>query len=468
MICVKNGFAVVYSDFIYLYVRFYDNNCNALTEKILINNENYIHTHDKNFIYLYESEQYYIFTWISGNEYGNGSYVYSRKLDKNYNMIDEQYIISDNPNYYKIDSKIINTDFGYIVCWNLWNSGSTIYVKKFDNNGNQIDEIIKINNDVIPEVIYFKVIKNQNGYLFLLCNESKFYIQQVDFNFSQIDSLYTIINDNHLNKYIDIGCYDNKFVISYTRSNSSYLQYFNNNCEKENEEVEITSALNSVNGNPKILNINNGYLISWMSNSIDSYDIFIDIITFETNNNETNEDILLNFINNINNLLTDIDDIENIKNQISEWITSGIKLESCIDPLNQQNIEWNEKINFILTEFKNNFLELKQFDDRIQNSTELIFNEEEYNNKTITDKTTYLTTLYTQLNNNLEEDLLKLQEVTETINNYKNIGIVLGNAIEEIEKQINDIQCGIENSKTNLNNIILQSEQDKETVKITN
>ena len=47
MICVKNGFAVVYSDFIYLYVRFYDNNCNALTEKILINNENYIHTHDK-------------------------------------------------------------------------------------------------------------------------------------------------------------------------------------------------------------------------------------------------------------------------------------------------------------------------------------------------------------------------------------------------------------------------------------
>ena len=65
--------------------------------------------------------------------------------------------------------------------------------------------------------------------------------------------------------------------------------------------------------------------------------------------------------------------------------------------------------------------------------------------------------------NNLEQDILILENVNQNISDYAKLGVQLGNALEQINTQKENIKNAINNSVINLEHIVeqLQTESNK-------
>ena len=224
-----------------------------------------------------------------------------------------------------------------------------------------------------------------------------------------------------------------------------------------------------------ISNITGGYLVSWYSdeendntgiyakrfmleNSNDSQIFSIEPIITENNRRFTM------FKNNINNLLEDVNIIEDVTTNINMLIQKGINLTDSIIPLEKQHKEWIDKIDENILFLKNIFDELKEHDNRITSTTEIIFNQTDYNNMNRKDKTEYICNLYKQLFNNIKEDIEILNSVKTNINKYSSIGINLGDANTKIDDQIVILKKAVKKAYTSFDSIIGKSNKEKEII----
>ena len=153
---------------------------------------------------------------------------------------------------------------------------------------------------------------------------------------------------------------------------------------------------------------------------------------------------MLNFVN-------DLKYMENILEKLYDWEKREILLGNSIESLNNQIKEWKNNMNSLIEDFKNNIKTLKNVDDRIDSNISIDMTSSESSYEEIW-KFFYLE--YSKLFTNLHSDINILNNVKNDLSSYENLGIQLGDAINVIDTQINNINKGIENSLKNLNIII--------------
>ena len=150
------------------------------------------------------------------------------------------------------------------------------------------------------------------------------------------------------------------------------------------------------------------------------------------------------YMNNFNN---DIKAMKLILEKINEWNNRGFNLTSSVNPLKNQIDEW-EKTMTLLLDFNNNLINLKKLDDTIDTNIEI------KNIKgSFIDKWNNFYNIYKNLFDNLNADITLLKKVKNDINKYQDLGVKLGDSINIINNQINDILDGINNSLINLDEI---------------
>ena len=151
------------------------------------------------------------------------------------------------------------------------------------------------------------------------------------------------------------------------------------------------------------------------------------------------------------NFNSDINEMKDILTKINDWTNRGIDINLAITPLNTQIQNWENTMNELLGLFRQNVITLKQLDDRIQNTTNIDILD---NGTTYTEKWEYLYSKYQSIFTNLESDIVILGDAKNSISGYQTLGVELGDAITEIENQINSIISGISTSLQDLQIII--------------
>lgn len=163
----------------------------------------------------------------------------------------------------------------------------------------------------------------------------------------------------------------------------------------------------------------------------------------------------------MNNFNTDITEMKQICDKITEWKSRGLNINSAIQPLNDQIDSWEETMETLIGNFKQNILKLKELDDRIDQDESTQITDQE--SLTYTEKWSYLYPIYQKIFSNLENDIEQLTKVEDIIANYESLGIKLGDAQITIQEQNNNILTGITNSLTDLQLLIntIQEESKK-------
>jgi len=315
-------------------------------------------------------------------------------------------------------------------------------MKKFDNDCNQIGTELIINDNTNQNCRYNRIKKTKEGYMFIwMSGMTDVYYQHVDFEFDNIGSV------QHINgtSFKNVSLYNKQILIGYYNNQQVKIKKY------DFEGVQIDDEM-TINDDPtneyyddgiEIHNLNNGYIVSWYSSKEnDNCGIYAKIFLDESKNMFSIEPIIVDnnirctlFLNNIDNLLKDIEDIEFVQNKVSNWIEKGINLDNSTESLEKQRKTWIYKVEQNINFLKNLYLELKTSDDRINSSEKLFLDEEEFYKLTYKKQAEHICLLFKKLFNNLKEDIDNLNNVTQIVGTYNNLGIELGNAVETINEQ---------------------------------
>jgi len=194
---------------------------------------------------------------------------------------------------------------------------------------------------------------------------------------------------------------------------------------------------------------------------------FAKLFNIDTNTNKTFniEEMYNKLIILVTNFDQDIVCMKDVLGKINNWITDGISsLNTCVSPLAEQIKQWEDKMEHFLESFKNNITELKLVDDRINNTIEINIEDTDYDN--CIDRWKHYNSLHSALYHNLQDDIKILQNVTNDLSNYTNLGVELGNSLEKINEQKQNIETAITNSLDKYKQLILLIEN--EAIKIKN
>lgn len=178
-----------------------------------------------------------------------------------------------------------------------------------------------------------------------------------------------------------------------------------------------------------------------------------------SNNNKSVE--LISYIDNFNN---DINQMLKIRTQMKKWTHNGIDLSNCIISIDKQIDRLNKKMFSLLENIKNNILELKKVDDRVKDSSSNItINDISFNGDNLIEHWKKVFTIYNNLYTNLSDDVKILNNVIIDVSNYKSLGVDMGNTLDIIKKQIDDINIAAKKSSEGVNDIInlVKLESDK-------
>jgi len=480
-----NGFGVIFKqNDTQIYTKFYDNECNIISDSTRINTITYGNMNSDAQRNIVEVTDGYIITWAGPDNNNNKWSIYGQKIDYKSNKVGEQLILNDyQENIHHSSPYTLKTNFGFIICWDIstYNSENirttTLFIKKFDNNCNQIDDQLIIIDNIPSYLTYIRVNKISDGYIFMcLYGTAEAFLLKVDNNFKLIDKLYNI-NSKGLSS---INSLNNELVIGREDNGQAKMQRYDLNLNKIEDEILLSGDIKEeyYDGNVNISTIKGGYLVSWYSTKEnDNTGIYAKAFIYE-DIVDKNRPILFSiepiivdnnrrftiFKNNIENLLEDSNTIYSISKDIKKFIQNGINLENSLIPLDNQYTEWINKIDENILFLKNIFYELKEHDNRITSSVKIIFNDDDYNKYDRKNKINYICTLYKQLFNNIKEDIEKLEFIKNIINNYTILGIKLGDANEKIEEQIKVLENAIKIACNKFDEIIIKSIKEKDII----
>ena len=160
--------------------------------------------------------------------------------------------------------------------------------------------------------------------------------------------------------------------------------------------------------------------------------------------------ILKKYIENFDN---DIIELKKLEKNIKIWCKRGININNSIEPLQEQINIWETKMIELLNNLKDNIINLKLVDDRIDSNNKLTIKKlEEFSENS--QKWEYLFDIYKTILENLKKDTIILYDIENKIKNYKKLGVELGDAIDKIQYQNNNIIQSINLSMTGLKNLI--------------
>ncbi len=171
-------------------------------------------------------------------------------------------------------------------------------------------------------------------------------------------------------------------------------------------------------------------------------------------------------LNHVINFEKDIDSMKMVSDKIISWIDNGVDVGSCIDPLQRQIQSWEDKMNSLFNEFKNNIIGLKKVDDRIVNLDSEVIDDLENIVENKSDNWVRLIEIYNSLFNSLEEDILVLHQASSDLSKYQSLGVKLGDAIANINGQVDEIYSSVIKSTDQLDTILSQIEKECGKVEI--
>lgn len=162
----------------------------------------------------------------------------------------------------------------------------------------------------------------------------------------------------------------------------------------------------------------------------------------------------------------DLDYMKNTLIKINNWTNNGLtSLDTCILPLTNQINEWEEKMDNALLLFKDNIIELKNIDDRINNTVSVDINDSP--NDTYIEKWDHYYSIYKKMYDNLKDDINILNNVTNSISNYNNLGVELGDALNKIKEQKSYLESNINKSTEKCENLVILLEKEASKINIS-
>lgn len=165
------------------------------------------------------------------------------------------------------------------------------------------------------------------------------------------------------------------------------------------------------------------------------------------------ENTIIELNKHVINFDNDIKDIQAVEKKINKWINRGIDIGTALTPLNLQIEKWNNKMDTLLSNFKNNILLLKDIDDRIKNEQISKIEDLDIFPDNL-EKWNHLFDVYKSVLENLKQDTIILYDIEEHIKKYNKLGVELGDAITKINNQNNNIINTINNSMLELKKLI--------------
>lgn len=175
-------------------------------------------------------------------------------------------------------------------------------------------------------------------------------------------------------------------------------------------------------------------------------------------------DDLTTYISNFDN---DIQEIKSIEQKINKWVQRGVEIETALTPINLQIENWENKMKDLSHQLRINIETLKMVDDRIDSNNSLDLNQvDNYENNL--EKWNYLFKIYKIVLQNLETDTKILYDIEEQIKKYNKLGVELGDAVNKIKNQNNNIINSIKNSMLDLNKLIEEVKVESEKIQDEN
>tara|TARA_X000000950_G_C13787870_1_gene608070 strand:+ start:138 stop:1208 length:1071 start_codon:yes stop_codon:yes gene_type:complete len=155
----------------------------------------------------------------------------------------------------------------------------------------------------------------------------------------------------------------------------------------------------------------------------------------------------------ITNFDQDIEEIKAIECKIDSWVKRGVDIHNALNPINEQIQRWENKMLGLVNKFKTNITTLQKVDDRIKSETSLDLSKADKLDSNL-EKWNYLFNQYKCVLENLKQDTKTLYEVEDQINKYKKLGVELGDAVQKIKNQNQNIINSIQNSMLELKELI--------------
>ena len=154
----------------------------------------------------------------------------------------------------------------------------------------------------------------------------------------------------------------------------------------------------------------------------------------------TDEYLLELLKNSVNKGEEQINYLDSVIEQLHKWKNQNIDIRDCISYITAQKDTIFNELHKVLREFKLGLMDLQEIANNITNSEgNIIFDDEEYENVELYQKIILLENYYKDLVNDIKMDKESLIEAENNIKNIMNIGIDCGNALETINKQIDNL-----------------------------
>ena len=263
-------------------------------------------------------------------------------------------------------------------------------------------------------------------------------------NCSKIEQIIIPMNVKEISTYSFSGCHNLKEV--YFRDITE-LKLYTSSFETLNTTFYVPDNSNStdIDNISKILETEN--LVKYSINN--------------TTNNTTNntiislEDIKLELYN----ICDDICCLKEVEENLILWNNNGINLENGITEVSEQYLEWCARFELFINQIKEILIDLINIDDNIKSDyTKCREDLNSLDTHLKKEKVDMLCLVYNTVINNLNQDIKLLSEAYQTLGNYADIGINLGDGLESIRNQIDKIDFNISESNKKISGIYYDCE----------
>ncbi len=481
----NNGFGVIYHrNDSQIYVKTYDGDGNTIAEPKRINqSQNYgLQSTDQKIGIIVEGG--YLIVWAGSTAPTAKSQIWAQKINYQSEPIGDAFLINDpdaETEINKYNPSVENTDEGFLICWgqyvqdkdNKW--GNQVVLKKFNHDGDSLGNQVIMNQVLTSGSRYNLIRKHGSGYIVISkAGYTDVYSQLLTEDLHPIGDYVNIQGSG----FRGVDTINDEIIITKYESSEIYLQKYHLDGIINGEILNISDDPNNeyYDDGAVISVINSGYLVIYNSTRLnDNYEVFVKYFMYGDDTDTNHFSVVIDnsirftqFKNNISNLLEDIASIEEIQEKINDWVNKGINLNNSIEPLEIQHQQWTSLVDQHLEVLKNNFSTLKTYDDRITNEYEVVLDEEEYQTLSQIDKVDYLCSHYEELHHNINEDIVKLNQIHEEINKYTKLGVKLGEASELIQEQYEVLEMALQTASCNFDDIIAKTNSEINKIKIDN
>lgn len=252
-----------------------------------------------------------LFVWTENTRDGFGLGIYGQITDKNLTKIGQDFRINDFGVDDQLGQNIVKTSNGFLIVWTSRTqdlSGTGIYCRSFDNDGNKLGFEKQINTFTSNDQYDPSIAKLKNGnYIVTWTSDGQnvsiyndIYAQVIDNSCNKLGNEFQVFNTMNNKKRSDVSSLHNGGYVIVCQGNHNgmsnviMMQIFDEFNNRVNSISIVNSYLSSNARNPKVLSLDNGYYVASWENIQDGsgYGIYIQI--YNTNNQKFGTELQVN------------------------------------------------------------------------------------------------------------------------------------------------------------------------------